>query len=446
MRPMVGKNPYLLSFVLVCLAASVALGEGALPESPDEKPPPEIGASSEPTKTAEPPPPITVKLRGRIETDAIMAAQSVTSKSLLGDLRNGYGFRRLRLGAEGEIESSATYVAEVDFAGGQVRVRDAVVGLIALPGVQKVNVGYFREPFSLEGATSSRFITFLERSPLNPLDPTRNWGIAGYWWPEDERVTFAVGAFRDGTNSGGFSGGDENTWSVTTRLTGLPLYEDDEERFRLIHLGGAFSRRSPSGGAVSFVPQPQSNLLVVPDNPVSPFLPPVVILSDRQQIYNLQAALVHQSLCFSTEWFATSIQQVGSGPVFFNGFYAALSWFVTGEHRGYDRQRAAFDKVTVLRPVVRSGKRGVSGFGAVELAARFSLADFRSSNLPPTTLSNGLPSPGGGARLYESTLGVNWYLNDHTRLMADYTTATPDVTGVSKVPVHVFGVRLALFF
>jgi phosphate-selective porin OprO/OprP len=425
---------------MVCLATP-AFGEGPPPDAPAES-----GSAPEPPGVVEASPPLTVRLRGRIETDAVMASQSVTSKSLLGDLQNGYGFRRLRLGAEGEIESRALYVAEIDFAGGQVRVRDAYIGLIALPWVSKVDVGYFREPFSIEGATSSRFLTFLERSPLNVLDPTRNWGIAGYWWPESERVTFALGAFRDGTNSGGFSGGDENTWSVTTRLTGLPLYEDDGERFRLIHLGGAFSQRSPAGGAVSFVPEPQSSLLAVPDDPASPFLPPVVIPSHSQQLYNLQAAWVHQSFCLSGEWFGTSIQQPQSGPVFFDGFYAALSWFATGEHRGYDRRRAAFDKVGVLRPVVRSGQFGVSGVGAVELTARFSLSDFRSSNLPPATLGNGLPAPGGGARLYESTFGVNWYLNDYTRLMANYTMAIPDVTGFSKVPVHAFGVRLALFF
>ena len=40
----------------------------------------------------------TFELRGRIQTDAVLAAQSTSSKALIGDLQNGYGFRRARLG------------------------------------------------------------------------------------------------------------------------------------------------------------------------------------------------------------------------------------------------------------------------------------------------------------------------------------------------------------
>jgi len=52
--------------------------------------------------------------------------------------------------------------------------------------------------------------------------------------------------------------------------------------------------------------------------------------------------------------------------------------------------------------------------GAVELAARFSLADFASSNLP---VSSTPTKSSMGTILYEGTLGLNWYLNDYTRLM-----------------------------
>jgi hypothetical protein len=58
---------------------------------------------------------------------------------------------------------------------------------------------------------------------------------------------------------------------------------------------------------------------------------------------------------------------------------------------------------------------------------------------------NGLLSPGGGTRLYESTLGVNGYPNDHTRLMADYTTA-PRRDGGLESARPVFGVRPAILF
>ncbi|MBP3960176.1 hypothetical protein J8F10_33535 [Gemmata sp. G18] len=387
----------------------------------------------------------TIELRGRIEADAVVVSQSTSSKALIGDLQNGYGFRRARLGAQGTVGDSARWVAEIDFANGNFRPRDLYVGLTALPGLRELRVGYFREPFSLEGATSSRFITFMERSPLNELDPARDWGVAGRWWTENERATFALGAFRVGTNNGGFSGGDDGNWAVTTRLTGLPIYANDEGIFRLIHIGGAFSHRVPPNGVVRYAPDAQSNILDVNDSPVSPFLPTINIPASSQQLYNLQAAAVFGPLSFQGEWFGTTIQQTGAGPVFLHGFYVDASYFLTGEHRGYDRTDAAFANVSVLRPLVRTPSTPATGFGAVELAARFAVGDFMSANLPKAP-SGPFATASQGAVLFQMTLGANWYLNDYTRIMVNYTMATPDARGTPALPVHVFGVRTALFW
>lgn len=385
----------------------------------------------------------TFELRGRIEADAVLAAQSTSSKALIGDLQNAYGFRRARLGAQGVVGTSARWVAEIDFANGNFRPRDLYVALTALPGVREVRVGYFREPFSLEGATSSRFITFMERSPLNVLDPTRNWGVAGYWWPDSQRGTYALGVYRSDTNNGGFSSGDGGNWAVTTRATGLPVYEDAEGIFRLIHVGAAFSHRVPLNYVVKYAPAPQSSLLDTSDNPASPFLPTLNIPANAVQLYNLQAAAVYGSLSVQAEWFGTAIRQIGGGPVFLHGFYLDGSYFLTGEHRGYDRAEGAFSRVIVNRPLVRSAGAPATGFGAIELAARFTVADFVSNNLPLAT-STPPPLAPNGAVLYQATFGVNWYLNSYTRLMFNYTLAVPTAAGVPSLPAHVFGLRTAI--
>jgi phosphate-selective porin OprO/OprP len=306
-------------------------------------------------------------------------------------------------------------------------------------------VGFFREPFSLEGATSSRFITFMERSPLNVFDPARDWGVAGSWWPQNERATFAIGAFRVGTTSGGFSSGDGGNWAVTTRLTGLPVYVNEEGEFRLIHVGGAFSHRVPLNGVVTYAPDAQSNIIDVSDSPASPFLPKVNIPASSLQLYNLQAAAVFGPLSLQGEWFGTNIQQIGGGPVFLNGFYAYASYFLTGEHRGYDQKGGAFSQVAVKRPLVRTSSKPATGCGAFELTARFAVADFRSDNLPPPTSGPFALAP-QGAILLESTFGMNWYLNDYTRLMLNYTLAVPEARGLPALPGHVFGLRTAIFW
>lgn len=383
----------------------------------------------------------TIQLRGRIEAEAVAAVQPQESKAAIGDLLNGYGFRRVRLGAQGAVGDSASWVSEVELAGGNVRLRDVFVGLDALPGVRQVRVGHFREPYSLEAMTSSNFITFLERSPLNVLSPARNWGVCGYWWPDTERVLFSAGAFRDGTPSNGQSSGDGADWAYTTRLTGLPVYEPDGAVFRLVHVGGAFSQRVPPNGVVVFSPNTGSNLLTVEDNPGSPFLPSVNIPASSYQLYNLQAAGVHGPLSVQGEWFAAAVQQTGGGPVFVHGVYVYASYFLTGEHRGYNRTRGSFDRVDVLRPVIRDKTDPRGGLGAVELATRFSYSDFSSPNLPVD--ATGAPT---GTRLYEATLGVNWYLNSYTRLMVNYTASIPDRVTASPTVAHIFGVRAAMYW
>jgi phosphate-selective porin OprO and OprP len=383
----------------------------------------------------------TMEIRGRIETEAILAGQSPESKAAIGDLQNGYGFRRVRLGAQGNISDSVSWVSEVELAGGNVRLRDVFVGLDMFPSVRQIRVGHFREPYSLEGMTSTNFISFLERSPQNALSPARNWGVCGFWWPDDERLLFTAGAFRDGTGSNGQSVGDGNNWAYTARLTGLPIYEPKGDIFRLVHVGGAFSQRVPPNGVINFTPRTASNLLTVEDNPGSPFLPSVDIQTNSSQLYNLQAANVFGPLSFQGEWSAVTVQQRNAGSIFVHGIYVYGSYFLTGEHRGYNRTRGSFDQVEVLRPLIRNRDDPRGGFGAVELLARFSYTDFTSPNLPLDV--NGKPSQ---SSLYEMTLGANWYLNSFTRVMMNYTLGMPKTVEYNSTFAHTFGLRVALFW
>jgi phosphate-selective porin OprO/OprP len=381
----------------------------------------------------------TFEMRGRIETEVVVARQSEESRESIGSLVNGYGFRRVRLGAQGSIGDSASWVSEVELAGGNVRLRDVFVGLDAFQGVRQVRVGHFREPYSLEGMTSTNFITFLERSPQNVLSPARNWGVCGFWWPDDERVLFTLGAFRDGTESNGQSIGNGNNWAFTARLTALPVDEQVGDEVRLVHVGGAFSQRVPPDGLINFTPRTGSNLLTVEDNPGSPFLPAVDIFANCYQLYNVQAAGVLGSFSIQGEWSAAQVQQTNAGGVFVHGAYLYGTYFLTGEHRGYNRTRGSFDAVNVFRPLIRDRTDPRGGFGAVELAARLGFLDFDDTNLPPDV--NGMPS---STKLYEATVGVNWYLNRNTRIMLNYTAAIPD--RMTTTVAHTFGLRTAIFW
>ena len=101
---------------------------------------------------------------------------------------------------------------------------------------------------------------------------------------------------------------------------------------------------------------------------------------------------------------------VGEDPTYW-GCYVAASWFLTGETRPY--KFGEFTRQKVLNPVFEGGH------GAWQLLARYdvlSLTDNAETIVLCTTC--------GQQNTWQ--LGVNWWLNDHTRVMFNYGQSAID--------------------
>jgi phosphate-selective porin OprO and OprP len=363
-----------------------------------------------------------IELRGRIQPEAALVSQSARDQAIIGTVPDAVGFRRARLGAQGDVGEQVHWVAEFDFAGGNIDFRDVFLAVDKLPWVGEVRVGNFWEPFSLEGLTSSNYFTLVERSQSVTIDPGRHWGVGMANYTENERATFQAGIFRSGSGSSGNDISNHNDMQYTARLTALPWVGGTAEDPYLLHIGAAFSQQFANNNTITYNQGPQSNLLPVTDNPGSPFQPAITLSASQQQLYNVQSALVLGPLSFQAEWELATIDQLKGGPVLFQGGYAFASFFLTGEHREYLPKDGFFGGTHVRSPFLcmKGGKLLASGTGAWELTARFSYMDYRSSNLSLT--STGLLQ---GDREADTTLGINWYLNDNTRIMFNYTHAVP---------------------
>lgn len=384
-----------------------------------------------------------IELRGRIQADAILVNQSEKDKAIIGNVQNATGFRRARLGAQGSVGEQAHWIAEFDFAGGDISFKDVFIGMSQLPLVDRVRVGHQVEPFSLEGYTNSNYFPFVERSPIDSLDPARNWGVLMLSYTDNQRATLMLGAFRSGTsNESGNDIGDGNDMAYDVRVTGLPWYDAASEGRYLMHLGAAFSQRYPKNDVVMFNQGPQSSLLNASDNPGSLFIPTITIPASQYQLYNLDWALVLGSLSFQAEWSAAAVNQIGGGPVFLNGFYMFSSYFLTGENRQYLPRDGTFGMTRVRRPFLclKDKHQLGRGPGAWELTARFAYADFANANIPP---QNGLKV---GDNEAETTLGVNWYLNDYARLMFNYVHAVVVDPNFGPSYADAFFLRTAIFW
>ena len=108
-------------------------------------------------------------------------------------------------------------------------------------------------------------------------------------------------------------------------------------------------------------------------------------------------------LSFQAEYEAAWLQD--AGPAFFQGAYAEVHYFLTGEHRAYDHERMAFTRVKPLRPVRWTGCE--RGCGAWQVAARYSYLNLNSGDIR-------------GGILNEFTLGVNWFLTANAKVQANY--------------------------
>lgn len=385
----------------------------------------------------------TVRLRGRIDTDGIFVNQSTANEQIFGPLDNQLGLRRARIGVQGEFNPATNYVAEIDLATGEVVLRDLYIAHHDAPSPYQFRVGRMREPFSLEGGTSANSFAFMERSPINVLDPARNWGLSVGINGLEENWTFVSGLFQSGTDGSDLQFGSGSTTDFTARGTFLPLYDDAGEYW--MHIGGAASVRIPNQGVIAIRAQPSSPLLTFDDSTESPFVSRLSLRANSQELFNLQWAAANGSIWAQAEWYGTVIDQEGGGPVFLHGSHVDLGWFITGEHRKYQKQSGVFGAVSVKRPVFPawsvSEHRNSRGVGAWELAARFSYLDSVDSDLPTST--SGQPM---GVRFPQLTLGLNWYLADRMRLMFNYTYAVPDQVQFGASTANVFGVRFATFW
>lgn len=333
-------------------------------------------------------------LDGRLQLDGAVYAGSKNA------LANGTEVRRARLGGKMDMYRTWHGEVDIDFTKNAVEMKDMWVGYTGYDN-SIIKLGNYKEPFSLETLTSSKYITFLERSYADNFSPDRNIGLGyarwGSWWQA------AAGAFGQTAGSVDASGRDEG-YAFTGRFTMAPINRPG----RLLHVGGAISRRTPPGDAA-----PDTNTMRLrarPETNVSQarfFTTGKVRLVDHVSLYNAELATVYGRVSLQAESTIEDMHRMnGLATPSFNASYVFVSYFLTGETRPYLVQEGEFDRI-----VPRSSR------GAWEVAGRVSGIDLNDP-------STGIAILGGKGTNY--TLGVNWYINANFKWMLNYVRVVTD--------------------
>jgi phosphate-selective porin OprO/OprP len=391
-----------------------------------------------------------VHLGGRWQFDGVWFDDSPAFNGTGGaEDADGVAFRRARLRIDGTMYEIIDWAAEYDFANSTndnaglqpaseanvtavTAITDLYVNISHIPYLGNFRIGHFKEPIGMEHLTSSRFLEFMERSfNQDVFTGAFNNGFSPgmMLWNTyaDEHGVWATGFFKNTTNVFGYDVGDgEYAWS--SRVTTLPWYED--EGARLLHFGASGSLRDPNNDLVRYRTRPS---LRNGPGALNPILADTGNFgADGVAMMGGEAAMNLGPLNFQGEFYGAlndnSINGVGNnvGDVFVHGWYCEALYFLTGEHRDYDRKAGVFTRVVPHRNFHWHG-----GCGAWQIGARYSSLDLRDDGID-------------GGVIHDVTLGLNWFLNPNLKMQWNYVVTERDApTATDDGTIHGFGMRVA---
>lgn len=327
------------------------------------------------------------------------------------DHPSGAEFRRARLGMKGQLTEDVGYRAEFDFANEGVSFKDVYMNYTGVDGVE-IRAGNFKPPMGLEESGSSNYLTFIEPSSVTSSFLTGEIiGLAAFGGGEN--WSLAGGIFNDDP---GIQSSDDEAINLTGRVTFAPVNNENAT----LHLGAAASRRTPDDANETFDFDAYAENALQSADSVSA----VITNADRADLYGLEAAALWGPVSLQGEYFRVNVDDAAGRDPSFDGGYGALSWIVTGERRPYSAREGTFGRVVPDHPLDPAG----GGWGAVELAARYSTLDLNDSGIT-------------GGQMDNITAGINWYLAKHVRLMANYIIVDTD----NSAPVADDDPRILLF-
>ncbi len=411
-------------------ARIVDAADSALPPMPETPPatPQPLLASARPYPTA--------RLTGFFHADVGWFRQDALNRLAVGDIQDGAAFRRARLAAIGDAWENVRYFLEMDFAfPGRPSFMDVWLEMHELDRLGNLRVGQFRHPIGMDGLTSVKELTFLERALPFAFLPFRQIGLMAHDMWANESATWAVSAFRYPSDTFGGNVGDDGGYGLATRWTWLLV--DDPQSDRLLHIGTAFSMADPASDVVRYRSQPEFFVAEIGGAGLVPVGVPTAVpffvdtgpmAAARFNLFTVEAATVVGSLHLQSELMYAVVDQIGGPTSVFPGAYVQVGYVLTGEKRPYNRRNGVLGRIVPNRPFSRAG-----GAGAWELAARWSFIDLNNENI-------------AGGRLNDLTFGINWYLNRFTKFQLNYIHAFLSTPGVGESDAGIVALRAQVDF
>ncbi len=328
---------------------------------------------------------------------------------------NGVNIRRMRFAMKTILWGHWGGEIDFDFAYNEVDIKDAYVRYFG--NNWQVKVGNFKEPFSMEVTTTSRYLTFIERPMVSKMDPSRHLGISyrrfgNHYFFEGGLFSSEIAndLMQDQNKKYGTSAG----WSSTARIAWAPIKKDR----MVLHIGASGSYRTPKipelGDPVNsfrFSTRAETSI-----NRKKYIDTDFIENSKSAVLYNFELAFAKNNFKIGGEYLRGRIFRdadkvpVGEDKPSVGGFFVYGGWIVNNADYYYNMGEAEFSQINF-----RNNKKG-----AFEVAVRYTYMNansFKDNEVIPYI-------PGGSGESY--TLGLNYYFNYNVKIMLDYSYVNHD--------------------
>lgn len=373
---------------------------------------PAPAADSEPVSTLAKSDGWSFKPRGRLMFDAgFTNAPDSTGAS------DGFGneVRRARLGASGDMPGGFGYKFEVDFAGNEISVADAILSYEN--GPVEIAIGQHNNFQSLEELTSSLHTTFIERAAFtDAFGFERRLGASVTYARGD--VLAQAGVFTDNLEDT-----DSKNRGADARIVFMPKAGDTQ-----LHFGGSFHYNDLDDPAAQLRYRQRPLVHFTSQR----FIDTRSMGADSETGYGLEAAAIAGRFHAAAEgyWQSVDMPGVTDDPTFFGGYFEA-GVFLTDDTRGY--KGGKFDRTKPSSPV------GEGGIGSVQFTLRYDHLDLNDAGIV-------------GGRQAGYFAALVWKPTDYTALMLNYgrlqytDAILPTASGDTSYGVDAIGMRAQIDF
>ncbi|MBR6269613.1 MAG: hypothetical protein IKR30_03470 [Bacteroidales bacterium] len=318
----------------------------------------------------------------------------------------GYGssIRRARFAVKGQLDENWYGEFDMDLANGLVELKDAIVRYTGIPNLD-LQVGNFKENFSIQRNTTSRYLQFMERPMVcSALAPSRHlgvnakyakdwlWASAGFFEQVvagEEEWTLTADNNKDFGRGAGYS--------ATGKLVIRPLYKMKNAS---LHIGGAVSYRTPkvtddSYGTYRASARNSTSInrkkYIDTDNlpGFNHNLLSTVEIAGHWAGLRYEGAYIRDDVFFNAD-------AADPNPKHFDGWYAQAGYLLFGGSQRYDANGGKYTRIAPGR-----------SWGDIELCARYEYCNLNNDGVF-----------GGSAEAY--TLGLNFWVTDNVKMQINY--------------------------